>query len=1064
MRKIVLSVFTTLLFAVSALAQGQKVTGTVSGPDGQPLIGATVSVIGTTMATITDANGEYEIQVRRDATLEFSYVGMITQAAEVAGRTRINIRLEQDAQRIEDVVVVAYGTTTKESFTGSAAVIKSDKIAQRTVTSVSKAIEGLAPGITTTSGGGQPGSGSSIMIRGVGSINSSTDPLYVVDGIPYDGSIAAINPQDIESMTILKDASAGALYGARGANGVIIITTKKGSTESTNVNFKATMGVASRALPRYDVVNQDEFVELTWEALRNEALYTSGKSMDDAKVYASTQMSANLGGEFYNPYKNKTWDTVIDPATGKVAADAVSAWNEDWMEALTNDAAVRQEYQLGMSGGNAKTQYAMSLGYLDQQGVLITTEFERYSARANVDHKANNWLKFGTNASYALTTSNQSQYSSTQTGNAWYSAQFMAPIYPVYLKNEDGTDALDENGNKQYDYGENGRPKASNFNVIGNLYDNYYRTDMDNSSVRGYMKLGGKDQEMGLLQGLELTFNLGADIVNRRITSYYNPYHGDGLSSNGSIEKYSTRTFSYTTNQLLSYDRTFDMLHVNALVGHEYYNYEYQYLAADRTNVYPGIPELAPAVNVTGNNSYSDVYRIESYLTKLDVDWAEKYYLSASWRTDASSRFYKDNRWGEFWSVGASWRISEEEYLKDIESIDNMTLKVSYGSQGNDAIGKYYAWQSFYDLTWANATNAGAIVSSLENKNVSWETKNTLNAGLAASFFNHVVDMEIEVYNSITKDMLLYRPMAMSTGFSGVYANIGDMQNRGIEATLRLNWLNFRNVRASSTLMLAKNKNSVLRLVEGQDTITSGYQVIKEGYEIYTYYMPKSAGVNPANGEQLYWAYDTWTEKDLVPAEEYVEGQNICDEKLVGEIRKEYITADKSKATASRYYMGSRQPKLQGSFGSEFVVGPFDFSFLTTFSLGGKVYDSVYGGTMSIMYAGDTWNKQALRRWQQPGDITDVPRVMINDGNLGTDRYLIDASYFAIKSLQFGYTLPQSTADRLNVKSLRIFIVADNLKMYNYLNGMDPQYSFYGGQSYTYAPEKTISGGLEINF
>ena len=1062
-----------LLLAVAVSAQNMRVSGTVKDAStGEGIPFASIALRGTMTGTYTDAEGVYSINVPSNGTLEFTAVGYVTVVEQVNGRGTINVSLDPDNENLDESIVVAYGTAKKSSFTGSAGTVKSESLQKRTVANVTKALEGMVAGITTTSGSGQPGDGATIRIRGTGSINASSNPLYVVDGIPFDGTLSSINPNDIESLTVLKDASASALYGARAANGVVMITTKRGSEGRANVNFRATVGHQSRSVKDYEMVNAQEYVELSWEALRNSYMLNNGYPADVAASMASASLSSSLGGEIYNPYKNYTWDTLIDPATGKMMADATPAWSENWMDILTNKKAIRQEYQLGVSGGDRRTKYAFSFGYLDDKGVLITTAFKRYSIRANVDHEITDWFNAGASVSYSYTTQNSSQYSSTQTGNAWYTAQFMAPIYPVYLKDNDGHDALDALGNKQFDYGENGRPKATRFNAVGDLYDNKYETIRDNSSVRAYATLGGDNDVMGIFKGLSLSTNFGSDITNLFRTSYYNPYHGDGSSTGGEISKTYGRTFSYTWNQILKYERTFNDFHVLAQAGHEFYNYNYKYLYAERQGVYPGITELAPATNQTGNNSYSDFYRMESYFGRLAADFRDKYYIEATWRTDASSRFNENARWGQFWSLGASWRLSQEGFMRDATWVDNLTLRLSYGQLGNDSIGSYYAWQSFYDLTWPNANNAGAVVSSLANPSVSWEKKGTWNAGLEGTFFNHTLGLTVEYYNSLTSDMLLSFPMATSTGFNGYNANVGSMRNQGVEATIRVDWLKRGNLRASSTLMGYFNRNKVLQLT-GDDTITNGSQVIRVGYPINTYYTPKFAGVDPANGQPLYWAYDMFDRAEaerMIAAGEPLKnskGQDIVWLESAGQYvieGKEYLTSDKTKATNSKYFRGSREPLFQGSFSSEFQFGPVDFSFLTTFSVGGVTYDSVYAGTREVTYAGDTWSKHALRAWKQPGDVTDVPVLLINSGNLAADRWLIDASYFAIKSIQLGYTLPAKWSHAIGLQSLRLFAVGDNLFLFSKLNGLNPQYSISGGTNYAYTPTRAISLGVDINF
>ena len=370
-----------------------------------------------------------------------SFVGMKT--AEVGIAPKLEIYLKVDSEILDEVMVVAYGTAKKSSFTGSAANIDQKKLELRPITNVTKGLEGQSTGILTTSGSGQPGSSASIVIRGFGSINASSSPLYVVDGVPYDGSLSSINPADIEQMTVLKDASAGALYGARGANGVVMITTKSGKEGKANVTWRSTVGWSSRALDEYDMVSAKDYVQLSYEALRNGYIFNSGYSWEAAESQARKDLGSTLGGELYNPFKTYTWDTIIDPATGMVKADAKAAWNEKWMDALQRDNALRHEHQLSVNGGTDKTKYMFSLGYLNEEGILVTTGFQRYNARANVNSNINHWFKANVNLSLSNSVQNFADYSGTSTSNVWYSAQFVSPLFPVYIKGLDGKDVLD---------------------------------------------------------------------------------------------------------------------------------------------------------------------------------------------------------------------------------------------------------------------------------------------------------------------------------------------------------------------------------------------------------------------------------------------------------------------------------------------------------------------------------------------------------------------------------------------------------------------------------------------
>lgn len=952
--------------------------------------------------------------------------------------------MKSDSEMLDEVMVVAYGTAKKSSFTGSASTIDNKKLESRPITNISKGLEGQATGVLTTSGSGQPGESASVVIRGYGSINASSSPLYVVDGIPYNGTLSSINPADIESMTILKDASAGALYGARGANGVVMITTKQGKEGKTNVTWRSTVGWSSRALDEYDMVDQKEFVQLTYEALRNGYVFQNGYSWADAESMARGSLSRTLGGELYNPFKNYTWSNIINPETGMVQADAISAWNENWMDALQRDNAFRHEHQLSLNGGTEKTKYMFSLGYVNEDGILVTTGFQRYNARANVTSTVTDWFKANLNTSLAHSMMNFSDYDGSSTSNVWYSAQFVSPLFPMYIKDIDGNNVLGENGQPQLDYGEGGRPGSyTDYNPLGGLVDDKADVKNDVASLRTGMTFGSDNDNFGVFKGLKLNVNFGMDYRNLSQKSYMNMYHGNQAAAGGLLMKYNTRMQSYTFNQLLTWNRSFGVHNFDILAGHEFYAYKYEYLSAGKTNLVDGILELRPGTTLYNADSYTDNYRIESWLGRFNYNYDEKYYFDASFRTDGSSRFYKDNRWGKFWSVGGNWRVSKEAFMEDVEWVNNLSVKVSYGQQGNDDLGSYYAWQSLYDLSWSNSAQIGGMVSTLENKKVTWEKNNNFNAGIEAALFDNRLSINAEYYNKKTTDMLLSYPMATSTGFNGYNANVGDMRNSGFEFEIKGTPIKTNDFTWNISWMGSTVNNKVLKLTSESPEIITGIYSIKEGQAINTFYMAKSAGVDPATGAQLYWVYDK-------------------DEN--GNITKEYISSDYNKASNSKYYLGSRIPTLYGSLATDFSWKGFDLNVLTTYSIGGKIYDGLYAGSMNNMYYNNGWNKHAMRRWQKPGDITDVPRIEVGGSYATNDRFLVDASYFAIKNITLGYTLPKSWLSKANMNSVRVFASVDNLALFSHLQGMDPQYNFSGSTDYAYTPNKTWSLGVEVNF
>ena len=1051
--KLILSALFVLL-GLSAFAQNVIVSGTVTdASNGEPLPAASVVLKGSSRTgTVADVDGRYSITVPSGSTLVFSSIGYKTEEVAVGSSRTINVGLQPDAESLGDVLVVAYGTAKKESFTGSAQTIKAEQIEKRTVANVTKALDGLAAGIQTTSGSGQPGAGASVIIRGFGSLREAASaPLYVVDGVPYDGSISALNPNDIESMTVIKDASAGALYGSRGANGVVIVTTKRGGEGRAKVQLKANVGISSRAIPRYETLDAYQWTEDIYYMYKNDFMadgYSAAAAGPMAAAALSSGADAVFGiGEEFNPFSRPVSE-LVDHSTGKIVDGTTLKWSDDWLDLSTNPTPVRQEYQMTVTGGNKANQYMFSLGYLKEEGLVKMTNFERFSGRANVQSQIVDWFKTGLNVNFAHNTTNSttlgtSSSSSSAYSNVFYSCQLMAPIFPLYARNADGSYILDANGEKTYDWGEN-RPAGASagWNPLANLIDDKYLSASDNLSGRTFIDLGGLQQ--GPLAGLKFSVNLGFDLVQSKGKTYYNPFFGNAVSLGGIAEVADGRTFSYTFNQLLTYDRRFGQHHLDLLAGHEAYSYEYQYLMGYKSGFpFGGLYELAPATTLQDTNSYTNDYRVESWLSRFNYDFADKYYFSASYRRDGSSRFHRDYRWGDFWSVGASWRISQENFMKGIDWINNLTLKASYGVQGNDNVGSLYAWQAFYSLGYPNGANPGAVVSSLESKELKWEKNENLNVGIEARLFNRL-SATIEYYNRYTKDMLMEYPMAVSLGFSGYDKNIGNMQNNGLEMTLSGDILRTANAHWTMTWMGSTVHNKVLHLADKPEIISGNY-IIREGETLRSFYLPESAGVDPATGAKLYWVWDN-------------------DEN--GDPGEKYITDSYQKAAQCKRIAGSRLPKLYGSWSNDVHIGNFDFSLLTTYSIGGKVLDGVYQTLLYNSYIGETGHVDRLKAWKKPGDVTSIPKITTRGSYqvATTDDELFDASYFAIKNISLGYTIPSSVLRAAKIESIRVYFSADNVKLFSALKGMDPQYNFTGGTGYSYTPVRTLSLGVDINF
>lgn len=1012
-------------------AQNREVKGLVTDHStGEAVPFASIQIKGTLNGASTDADGYYVMSVPSGSVLIFSSIGYKTVEMAIGGESVMNVSLHPDSEHLEETIVVAYGTAHKESFTGSVAVVKSQELEHRKVSNVTKALDGLAPGVQVTSGSGQPGSGSTIMIRGFGSINASSTPLYVVDGVPYDGSISAINPEDIASISILKDASASVLYGARGANGVVLINTKKGGGEGTTVDLKINLGISSRAIPRYETVGAKDYMEIMYSAFYN-------KFGDNAVAQMVSGAQRIFGNdEMYNPYDKPVAE--LFTADGKVRDDANLRWNEDWLGEVTDNAAFRQEYSISVSGGRKATQYMFSLGYLNEDGVLKTTNFERYSGRLNVETQAKPWFSAGLGANFSRNSSNSSQTSSGASSNVFYSAQLMAPIYPIYQRDPSNGDfLLDENGQKQFDYGVS-RPSGqqTEFNSIATLYDDKYSLTSYSLSARTHLDFTGVSGHWS--EGLKFQVNFGTDYYNSMSMTYYNPLFGNAESVGGRIQKQNTTSIGYTLNQLLSYNRTFGRHNVDLLVGHEYYSYNTTGLSGHKTGLPgAGIYELDAAAVIVGTGSSTDVDRIESVLSRVGYSYDERYYISGSWRTDGSSRFAPASRWGNFWSVGASWRMSQENFMRNVTWVDNLTLKFSYGVQGNNSVSSYYAYQALYDTSTPNATLPGATINDVANEDLTWESSHNLNAGLETRLF-HRLDFSFEFYNRKTTDMLLSYPLPASSGFTSYYRNAGAMRNRGIEFALTGYIFDTQNLQWSVTWMGSTVDNKVLKLTEDGKDILGSTQIIREGETLYSYYVARSAGVDPMTGEKMYWAKD--------------------------DDGKDYITKSTTAAQANRVIAGSRIPDLYGSLSTALRWKNLDFSVSTNYSIGGKNYDGVYNEFMSCYYVAQAKHKNILRAWRQPGDVTDVPKYVIGETPIVTDDKLVDASYFSIKNITLGFTFPKRWTSRIGFKNARLSASVDNLCIFTRLKGMDPQYSFNGGTSYSYAPTRTVSFCLDLKF
>ena len=823
-RKIVLSLIAVFVFLAYATAQNRQISGTVSDANGHPVAGATVIVDGTSLGTTTNTAGEYTLSAPVNGTLVVTFVGFEPQQLPIAGKTRINVTMKEDAQAIDDVIVVAFGTAKKEAFTGSAAVIKSDEIAKVQTSNVATALVGRVAGVQTSSTSGDLGKTPSIRVRGFGSINAGKEPLWIVDGMPYEGDLNNLNTNDIESMTVLKDAASNALYGARGANGVIMVTTKKAKSGDAVVTIDAKWGVNSKALEEYDVITSPaQYYETHFKALYG--YYAQTNPAAKAYALASSGLTSNgTGGLGYNVYTVPEGQALIG-TNGKLNPNATLGrkiiyngqeyWltPDDWIDEAYQS-AFRQEYNVNISGATERSSFYASLGYLDNTGIIKSSALERYTARLKADYQAKKWLKVGGNMSYAHFSSsngNSNEGSDSSTANIFAFSSQMPPIYPVYIRDGSGRIMVDDNGYQMYDYGDKGnagltRPLLPGANGLQTSWLNKKKAEGNAFSGSGFV-------DISLYKGLKLTVNGSTNIDETRTTYLNNQYYGQFAEAGGTISKYHTRDIAYNLQQILNYNETFGKHNVGLMVGHEYYQKKYYYLSGTKSKLFSyDNEELGGAVvDGAGAHSYIDDYNSEGYFMRAQYDYAGRYFVSGSYRRDASSRFHPDHRWGNFWSVGAAWLLNQENWF-DAPWVNLLKLKASYGSQGNDNIGNSTIGYYLYTDTYSIENNNGEIAvlfGQKGNPNITWETNTNLNIGTEFGFWNNRLSGSVDFFNRKTSDMLFAFSVPSSLGYSSYYANVGDMVNRGVEVELNADLIRTKNVLWSFNLNLTHVKNEV---------------------------------------------------------------------------------------------------------------------------------------------------------------------------------------------------------------------------------------------------------------
>jgi TonB-linked SusC/RagA family outer membrane protein len=1051
MMKQLIAMFSFLFLSVMSFAQTKVVTGKVTDENGAPVSNVSVFVRNTNMGTTTKADGTYSITLTQAAKqISFSAVEYNTASLAVPANGVLNVKLTALDNKLSDVVVVAYGTTKKSNFTGSAATITAKEFQDRPLTSVANALIGAAPGIATTSSNGQPGSSPAIRIRGFGSISASNDPLYIVDGVPYTSSISNINMDDVESLSVLKDAATTSLYGSRAANGVVMITTKKGKVGRNNVTFKFNSSINSRAIPDYNRVGAADYYPLMWEAYRNSLVYRTGGSTVAAASNIASGLVAGQNGIVdllgYNAF-NVPKNALMNP-DGTLNSSAKLLYKEEdlnWFNPITRN-GIRNDYSLNFSGGMDKTDYFVSFNYLKEDGYINRSNFERFSVRANVNSQLKSWLKSGVNVNF---TKSGGMFASTDGSNSivnpFFFAARMGPIFPVYMYDpaNPGKYLFDANGQRQYDYGNSTgftRPSGA-YGGRHTIAENQFSDERFNRNVFN----GRTYAEFKLYEGLKFTTNFAADIQNRMDLTYQNKIIGDGAPAGRSTKQNQLLT-NYTFNQLLSYNKKVSDHNFDVLLGHENYSNNEDLLYGTRQGqVVDGNLELVNFTTTTDLGSYQDNHTIESYFGNLKYDFNSKYFVTLGGRTDGNSRFGSAVRWGKFWSTSAAWVISKEKFMENLKFVDFLKLRTSYGTTGNDAGISYYASQTLYNIGRNNGLNPGILQStSLGNDSLTWEANGQFDIGLDFNLFNNRINGSVEYFHRQTNNLLFSVPLPMSSGFSSVSKNIGGMFNRGFEIQLDAEIIRSQDFTWKVGVNATTVRNEITKMP--QKEIISGTKKLMVGKSIYDYWLRQWYGVDPTDGAALF----------------VVDPALVSASTLRVTPGGDSVTTDPNRAKYD--YSGSAIPDVYGSINTSVRYKKYTLSVLANWQIGGLTYDDTYAAYMHAGTYGASLHTDMLKRWQKPGDITNVPRMdnaQTSFFGATSTRFLTSSSFLNIQNVTLSYD--HTFASKKPFNSARIYISAENLRMFTERSGMNPSQSFSGVTSIGYIPAAVFNFGVNIN-
>jgi TonB-linked SusC/RagA family outer membrane protein len=1069
MRKF-LTLLVMVVFTTFAIAQNKTVTGKVTDEKGAPVANASVVVKGTTKGVTTNNDGSFSLSVPASSkALVISSVSFSIREVSITKASSLLITLQSTSSSLDEVVVVGYGKTTKDAFTGTAKVVSAEQLANKNVSNVSQALAGEVAGVRVINTSGQPGASATIRIRGFGSVNGNRDPLYVVDGVPYSGTLNSINPDEIANLVVLKDAAATSIYGSRGANGVIVITTKTGKGKKSFITVDAKYGSNRAILPRYDVITSpEEFIALGWEALYNQAVNAGNANPTNA---ANNNLFSTSGIDV----RNNIWNAangaaLIDPVTRTVRADVTRKYDPERWQDYAFQPSTRSEVNVQFGGGDAKTNYFTSFGYLDDVGYSINSGFKRLNGRVNLSHEVKPWLSTIFNVNFSQGKTNNNGQESNSNSVFWF-VDNIPSIYPLFMRDATGNKIVDPIfGGFRYDYGETGRKFGSLTNAIADANFNR-RTNTKNELT------GNTSVNIKITNDLVLENRLGVQLFNQNFWNLVNKFYGSAASQNGSISQTRDESLNLNLLNLLRYTKRFKSNNLEVIAAHEATDYKYTRASSSGFNLVDNYSlELANAIvkNPTAT-SYTNTNKLESYFAQVNYDYDATYYLSSTIRRDGSSRFTKGNAWGTFGSVGAGVIVSKLGFFNNIKSIPYLKLKASYGILGDqDGLGLY---PGFSRININNLNdNPSFGIPTPGNADLTWETSKMFQVG-AEFKVGTFLEGSIDYYIKNTDNLIFDRRVGISNGYALITVNDGQLRNSGIELELTGHIVKKKDFYVDLSINGEHFKNTITRMPIDPST---GQQKIIDpqgnfgwatGRSVYDYYMRNFAGVDPTDGRSTWTVYYD----DLNGNKAFNVGEQVTSlEQFYADNPSKKGTlltgVTKTYSQATLYYIDkSAIPTIRGGVNLRAGFKNFNLAVQFLYSLGGYSNDGAYAGLMNNgLIGGNNWSTDIRRRWQKAGDITDVPRLSNNaDANVNSasSRFLTKSDFLALNNIRLGYTIPASLLKKVNLQDASFFLSADNLWLGSARNGFNPSTSESGASdTYRYSPLSTITFGTKIKF